>query len=303
MRWIRFRKVVLLFAAVLALSGCGSASASHTSVNATATPAPTHTPPSTVTPGSATASCATGGNGNAQYTPSNPVSGLLVSPLSVSGLSTSAFHIAAGTATKPLEVADRRSNPGTDPIVINPDLHAEDGYLFIICNPSSAAMTLQSVSARIASFSPYSGPLAAWNPCVDGTYAASQQTALDGGCGGGFFADVLLQANFPTSAGVGATASGTQVSSTVANKSLPLSLAPGKWYQVVIGVMPPTAAGTYSFSLGLAVGSAAPAYFATSAPALFAPVTQEWSGKNCEAAAMQTQIPASSQSYYICPPA
>ncbi len=87
------------------------------------------------------------------------------------------------------------------------------------------------------------------------------------------------------------------------NKPLPLSLAPGKWYQVVIGVTPPTAAGTYTFSLGLAVGSAAPVYFATGAPALFAPVTQEWNGKNCEAAAMKAQIATSSQSYYICPPA
>ncbi|HEX8981814.1 MAG TPA: hypothetical protein VF792_03510 [Ktedonobacterales bacterium] len=302
MRWIHSRKVVLLSAAVLALSGCGSASASHASIKVTATPVPTYYAPApTATP---TASCASGGNGNAQYTPSNPVGGLLVSPLSDSGLQTSAFHITAGTATKPLEVPDRHSNPGTDPTLINPGLSAEDGYLFIICNPSSAAITLQSISARIASFSPYSGPLAAWNPCADGTYYAPQQTALDGGCGGGFFADVLLQANFPASAGVGATASGTQVSSTLEYKPLPLSLAPGKWYQVVIGVTPPTTAGTYTFSLGLTVGaSSAPAYFATGAPALFAPVTQEWNGRNCTAATMKAQIPTSSQSYYICPPA
>ncbi len=209
MRWIHSWKVVSLLAAVLALNACGSASASHASIKATATPVPTYYAPAPT----ATASCASGGNGNAQYTPSNPVGGLLVSPLSNSGLQTSVYHITAGTATKPLEVADRRSNPGTDPILINPGLSAEDGYLFIICNPSSAAITLQSISARIASFSPYSGPLAAWNPCADGTYYAPQQTALDGGCGGGFFADVLLQANFPTSAGVGATASGTQVNS------------------------------------------------------------------------------------------
>lgn len=65
----------------------------------------------------------------------------------------------------------------------------------------------------------------------------------------------------------------------------------------------PTASGLYTFSLGLSVNSEAPVFFSTTKPVLLATITQEWNGQNCTTDAMMAQIPASSQSYYICPPA
>ncbi len=321
MRWVHFRNFVVPLAVVLALalSACGSLHASQTLTTADSiTPTATMGSPvvsapllPTIAAGAVPAACAAGAAGmSPQWQPLMQLGDLLVSQATASGLGGPSYRIPAGTPSKPLELAGPMANPGAHSPDINPQLQGVAGYVTEICNPSAHAVTVQSVWARVASFSAFSGPLAAWNPCMDGSYYAAQQHQFGGGCGGGLSANETMQASFPASAGVGATVLASQLSSAPTGPGqpspfpqFPLSLAAGQSILVVTGVTPPTAAGTYTFSLGLAVGDAAPVYFATSAPVLFAPVTQAWNGKNCMTPAMQTQIPTSSQSYYICPPA
>lgn len=321
MRWTHFRKVITPLAVVLALtlSACGSAHASQTLTTAnsgasaaTATSSTVSlTSLPTIAAGAVPAACAAGAAGmSPQWQPVVQLGDLLVSQATASGLSGPSYRIPAGTPSKPLELAGPMANPGPDQTPVNPHLQREAGYVTEICNPSTHAVAVQSVWARITSFTAFSGPLAAWNPCTDGSYYAAQQNQFGGGCGGGLAANETMQASFPANAGVGATVKASQVSSYPTGPGqpspfpqFPLSLAAGQSILVATGVTQPTAAGTYTFSLGLAVGDAAPVYFTTSAPALFAPVTQEWNGKNCTTAAMLAQIPTSSQSYYICPPA
>jgi hypothetical protein len=237
--------------------------------------------------------------------------GDLLVTTAASGLSYPSAEIAPGTAAKPMQVTSQQmSQLGAGYPPVAPNLQGSGGYNFLICNPSAQAVTVQSVSARVASFTPFSGALAAWNLCRDGFYDAQAKRAGSGGCGGGIAANEVVQATFASDAGVGATVTATQVSSNATDPSqpnpfpaLPMSLASGQSIMVVTSMTPPTASGLYTFSLGLSVNSDAPVFFSTTTPVLLAPITQEWSGQNCTTDAMMAQIPASSQSYYICPPA
>jgi len=228
------------------------------------------------------------------------------------GLSYPSYQIPQGTPANPLRLTGPMANPDAGAPTVNPSLKGVGGFTFVICNASASHTdTVQSVSARIASFTPYSGALSAWNPCNDGSYDAQAQSVFDGGCGGGVSVNETLQASFPGNAVAGATAQVTQVSTSITGPGqpdpfppLPLALAPGQSILVSVGVTPPAASGTYTFAFGLAVNTAAPAYFSISAPVLLAPVTREWSGQNCATAAMKALIPAATQStFYICPPA
>ncbi len=303
----------------LALSACGSTHASQTLTAAdTVTPTATTGEPSvsiplqpTIAAGAVPANCAAGAVGSSPDAQARIQLGdLLVSPAGASGLSSPSYQIPAGTPSKPLELPNPMTIPSSGSPNVNPQLQGAAGYVTEICNASTYTVTVQSVWARVASFTAYSGALAAWNPCMGGSYYAAQQNQMGGGCGGGLSANETMQAEFPASAGVGATVKASQMSSDPTGPGqpspfpqFPISLAAGQSIVVATGVTPPTAAGTYTFSLGLAVGDAAPAYFTTTPPALFAPVTQEWNGANCATPAMKAQIPAGSQSYYICPPA
>jgi hypothetical protein len=170
---------------------------------------------------------------------------------------------------------------------------------------------VRPISVRLASFTPHTGSLVAWSLCNDGTYEAQAQMASTGGCGGGYSVNEYLHATFAADAAVGATVTASQSSTSPTGPNdpnpfpgLPLSLAPGHSVSVAVVVTVPTAPGTYTFAFGLATGTAAPVYFSTSSPTLFAPITTHWSGQNCTTMAMRAQIPAATQpTYYICPPA
>ena len=188
----------------------------------------------------------------------------------------------------------------------NPDIK-DDGYGFFVCNNSaSRSHIVRSVAVRIASFTPYTGQLNAWQPC-DGAYSTVNGTR-GGGCGGGAIFDEYVHATLPASGGVGASATGVVTSTGNDNSTgpnfppLPLSLAPGKRVSIVFGLTIPTAPGTYAFTLSLRVDGVAATKFWTSTPALFAPVAHQWNGQACEVAGMKAQIPSTGpETFYICP--
>jgi hypothetical protein len=98
----------------------------------------------------------------------------------------------------------------------------------------------------------------------------------------------------PGTATFGATAvAGVTVAiSNPTRTPLPSSVKPGDGYGLNLDIVPPTAPGTYTFALGIALDSAAPACVPLPHPVvLFAPVTHCWTGQACEAPAMLSEIP------------
>lgn len=316
------RKLIALVSVSLALllSACGSTTATTSTPTATRATNAAFTPTSvgstatqpSAPPSSTSANCAQNTSGSGSSAQAYIKLGdLLVSKATVSSMSGASDEIPQGTAAKPLQLQGAQLNT-TGSSWVNPRLIGSGGFIFSVCNASaSATHTLNAVTVGIATFMPLSGPLAAWNLCQDGSYDAQAQAARTYGCGGGASVNETLQATFPASAGVGATATAKQVGTDVTGPGqpnpfppLPLVMKPGEGVLVAVGVTQPTAPGSYVFALGLRIDGRPATVFANSAPLLFAPVTQEWNGQNCEAAAMKSQIPAASQpTYYICPPA
>ncbi len=65
---------------------------------------------------------------------------------------------------------------------VNPSL--APGYALQVCNQTSAAHTLTSLSVNIASFIPSSGPVTVWHICTDGPYdSATNQTTTAAAAG------------------------------------------------------------------------------------------------------------------------
>jgi hypothetical protein len=223
------------------------------------------------------------------------------------------WTIPPGTSNQPLKISQSATGSPAPGSVEVASHGTTDGYFaFMVCNASATqAHTLKSVSVRVASFAAYSGPLAVWGPCQDGTYDAQTQTASGGGCGGGFGTNEYLQATFPANAGVGDIVI-AQVSSTSPAgpndlnpfPKLPLTIAPGHSIGMAATLTVPTTPGSYTFAFGLAIDATSAAYFSTSASEIYAPITQHWSGQNCTTATMKAQIPAASApTQYVCPPA
>lgn len=300
-----------LLAALLAvaLAGCGGAGAASIGTGgaqATATPAPTAaaTPLPTV---NLPAACHNMNDG-----PYVQVGDLVASPVT-SAFVNNADQIPQGAPNQPLKISTNGQIPNINPSA-SPIGSSGKGYMiFSICNSStSQTVSLQSVQARVASFTPFSGALAGWNACNDGYYDANQQSASSGGCGGGYLANEYMQVTFPSGAGVGDSVAGKVISTGSAQPgdpnpypALPLSIAPGQVVSLAATVTVPTTPGTYTLAFGLGIGSASPVYFATTSPSLYAPITQEWSGQNCTTSTMKSQIPepAPQGTLYICPPA
>lgn len=299
----------------LALSACGGASTTGPTGGAavtapTATATATAAATATAQPTSNTTGMPAGCSDMA--TASTTRIGDLVFSKETKALDYPDWTIPPGTPTQPFRITQSATgSPAPGSVEVGSG--ATDGYFtFMVCNASTTrAHMLQSVSVRVASFTPYSGPLLAWSPCGDGSFDAQTRTARSGGCGGGFAANEYLQANFSASAGVGAIVT-AQVSSTSPAgpgdpnpyPSLPLSLAPGHMVSMGATLTVPTTPGSYAFAFGLAVDSTSAAYFSTSSSELYAPITQHWTGQNCTTTAMQSQIPAASQpTQYVCPPA
>ena len=190
-------------------------------------------------------------------------------------------------------------------VQVNPQLTSPGGgYVLTICNTSGQTRRIDGETVTIASVTPFSGPLKTWVFCSS-QYIAEQHTVVSGGCGGSDFANDFMRATFPSGAGAGATASAKMysVDTTVppAIGPLPVSLPPDQMMSIEVGLTGPVGPATYVFSFALAVDGAAPKTVATSQPTLLAPATQQWTGENCQTAAMQAKMPATGQ--FVCPPA
>ena len=234
------------------------------------------------------------------------VGNLLVSQ-AVEGISYASHQIPQNAGDKPILSDSTLSKPP-----VYPTLKGQIGYHFVICNASASQTTmLQSVSVRIASFTPYTGALSAWNPCHESMYDAFTKATVPGNCDGAAPINEELQASFPSGASVGATVTATQVTAQPVTQNdpnpyppLPLSLTPGQSSLMLVDIVTPTTPGTYTFALGLSVDANPSGYFSITEPLLLAPVAHDWNGQNCLTPAMQAQIPAATQdTYYICPPA
>lgn len=179
---------------------------------------------------------------------------------------------------------------------VNPDLSV--GYALVICNTSATtAHTIQRVSARLASFRPFSGTANTFHLCGTSVFSPPDQLT-HGDCGG------AQPTNLFTLSFAAATP-GTPGTLTPDSAALPIALPPG--VAVSVGIVPVglTAPGYYAFALNLTLDTqptgdlTGSTYLQTSSSA-----TVQWNGANCEQPAMRQQIPATPTTpptYYICP--
>lgn len=182
---------------------------------------------------------------------------------------------------------------------VNPSLAT--GYALQVCNQTSAAHTVTSLSVTIASFTPSSDPVTVWHLCQDGPYnAATKQTT--GGCGGAAGEVDWLAATLSNNR-TGATApAAANAQGHSANP--PFAIGPNKSVVFLIAVKGLTNQGTYALSFGVSIDGAAPATMVPSDGSfLIAPSATVWTGTACQTPAMLAHILATSQdTYYVCPP-
>lgn len=217
-----------------------------------------------------------------------------------------------GTPLRPLQIQYGQSTSGVamsvDPPT-NPDMREHfGGYGFTICNLSSnQSHVVQAVSVQIASEVADASPLNEWGWC-DSPFDGQSRQGGEGGCGGAYFAGEYLHATFALSAGSGASVPAAQVKSGNDDPAgdgypfgpLPVTLKPGVALPINVGMTPPTALATYTFTFQITVDGGTTT--ASAPPTLLGPVAHEWGGSACMSSSMESQIPqASSPTYYLCP--
>ena len=303
--------------AALLIAGCGASSVGASSPSiASTTPAPTATNAPTPVPTADLATlsgpCAPDGGSGSATIPRYQLGDLVITAAR-SSVASDALQLPDGTPLQPLQLPSQNLTaefPDSPPV--NPQLKENpDGYQFLVCNIApTQSHVLGGVSVRIASFTPYSGQLNVWHFC-DGTFLVPQGVH-SGDCGSPFpYYEEYLHATFTADAAAGAAVVAVQTGTGMKRTPgatlaapLPVTLAPGKSLSFDIGLTPPTASGLYAFTFGLAIDEQPPAFFSTAQPVLLAPVTHKWTGKACEAPAMQAQIPqtvTNPPTMYICP--
>jgi len=306
----RTRRVLALALSLAALTGvlltgCASLGPSQPGANATATHAATQapTPLATVTQAQVTQACGSNTYSTGANTPFYHVGDLYVS-VTLSGLSYPARKLPDGTPLQPLQLNDT-NDPGLSQQIpaqplVNPDM--QSGFIIVVCDAASTAHTIQRFTARIDSFTPFTGALNSWQPC-DGYYSMGAPTG--GGCGGAMIANEHLHAAFSVAAGAGATTPAAFVSAGADSNgnpypALPTALQPGQSMTLSAEMTPPTAAGSYLFAFSVTADGGTSAFVPTTDSVLLDAAARKWSGPAC--AAYTAQIPASSASY-ICPEA
>ncbi|HET9109346.1 MAG TPA: hypothetical protein VFN78_00845 [Ktedonobacterales bacterium] len=300
-RWVSALAALLLLATLAACAPAGAtpptSAASTATVAATATPnALPPLPTVQVAAGACVAQTPGIGSDPVAY---SPAGGLVVTQTSKLGnLAYPVVQIPSNQQAQPIpapQISFVDYAPSAVPVV-NPGLtEGGGGYVLFICNPSSQAHTLSAAQVSIAQIRPFTDQLGAWAPC-SGFYLPGSGVAEDG-CGGADFEDEYLHAPFAADAQVGATVTATQTSANsmdapgeVASGPLPVTLKPGQWMTIEVGVTRPSAPAYYTYAFALTVDGSETGVVAYSQRTLLAPVAHAWSGENCKAAAMQTQI-------------
>jgi hypothetical protein len=296
---------VVVVAALLGLllAGCGtSTAASSTTGLPTSTPTSSPTPLPTVDPTQVAQACHDPAPAPA---PAVLIGGLYVgAQASLSNLSYPKVQLPDGIPLKPLLVPASGPPPSNE-TPINPNLSERTGggYVLVACNGSTQSHQVQGVVVRIDRITSYTGQLNEWSFCA----APYTRSGLPNGagCGGGPAEDEYVHAAFAPTAPAGAVVTTTQTPGIPSNRygQLPWTLAPGETLLIGVGLVPPTAPGSYTFAFALIIDGAAPVFASVAPATLVAPVAHEWTGEACAAPAMQSQIPPATQppTYYLCP--
>jgi hypothetical protein len=286
---------------LLTLAGCGAGASASSANSPTVSPTPASplapTPLPTVDPTQLPQACH-------DIAPAVRAGGLFASAQARLGnVSYPHVHLPEGTPLKPLHV------PGVNPQLpsdapTNPDLRTlGGGYVVALCNGSAQPHTIHAVAVRLESVTPYTGQLNEWVFCA-APYTRSFRTG-GGGCGGGPGQDEYLQGAFAPTAPPGTVVATTQTPGIPSDRygKLPWTLPPGETILIDVGIVPPTAAGYYTFAFGLAIDGATPAFAVVAPATLLAPVAHEWTGEACLAPEMQSQIPPATNppTFYLCP--
>jgi len=179
------------------------------------------------------------------------------------------------------------------------------GYVVVLCNGSAQTHRIDGVAVQLDRVTPYAGQLNEWVFCA-APYTRSFPTG-GGGCGGGPGQDEYVHGAFAPTAPPGTVVETTQTPGISSDRygKLPWTLPPGETILIDVGIVPPTAAGYYTFAFGLAIDGAMPAFAAVAPATLLAPVAHEWTGDACRAPEMQSQIPPATNppTFYLCPAA
>ena len=209
-----FRCLSVLALAIL-LAGCGTNTTRLAGQAATPTPLPTATPRPTATPTPKAVPQATlGADGHPCYASSvfpaarGANAGDFIAFASLGNLASPGSQLPEGLPLKPYKVPSIGAG-ASNSLPVNPGIgKGASGYNLFLCNAStSASHTINSVTSRIASLTPYTGQLNE-HPACDGPYA--RPGISGGGCGGGDPIDMTLNAGFPAGAAQGSTATATQ---------------------------------------------------------------------------------------------
>jgi hypothetical protein len=227
----------------------------------------------------------------------------------MTGLSYPSVMLPDGTSlTKPYKLAS--TLPGTDfptSPVTNPAITFQaGGFIFGICNSSATTKhTLQALTVKITAVTAYGGQLNQWNGC-DGTIDSHHQLTASG-CGGAIALCMCFHAPFAPGAAAGAEVTTSQVDDSITSPGdhagkLPYAMGPGQAFFAYISMDKPSAAGQYSFIMGMQVDGHT-SYSLTSPNVLLAPIAHKWTAQACQnSASMLAQItPTTPESYYICP--
>ena len=295
---------------VLLLAGCSSSASTNSQPTATSTATATATSTATAVPTiapSVITACFGTNVTAAQVTRSGD---FLFTQLQVGGLSYPAVMLPDGTSTsKPYKVTSAGPSAYTTDFpnspITNPAMSERGGgFSFAVCNISAATThVLQSLSAKLTSFTAYTGSLSEWQACNGAMN--SHHNVTGGGCGGGIAGCNCFHAKFPNNSAVGTQEVMTQTDTMLNNPGdnlakLPFSLAPGKSVALFVGMDTPQPAGQYGFSFSLQFDGT-PVVSPNSPVVLLAPVAHEWGGLACQAPSFLAQItPTNPESYSIC---
>ena len=283
-----------LLVAGCATAGVGSAEPpTPTSFTVTATPAPTVTAaPDTASPTTIASTQRCGPAAGAFF-----IGDLAISRPEVLYAFNADYMLPDGLSTsQPLAVTTQNNGAFVQGSALESRAVVQPVEFFVdICNTStSTTHHLGDFGVRLTSRTPYAGQLNALNGCAL-LYARSG--GYGGECASGYSPDVEEQFQFAANA---------SVSATVTQKLSPgAQILPGQDVGIGFGVHPPASVATMTFQLGIGVDGQAISYPSalTTQPPINAPIARRWAGDYCTAAAMQSQIPATSpaNTYYVCP--
>jgi hypothetical protein len=301
-------KITMIVIGLLLLVGCGSTTSIATSSpTATKTAVPTATP--TIDPTKIAAIC---GEDFAKVGVMGRVGDLLVSTATSDFLSYPGIKLPDDIPQgKPYLVGKNISivkSPPAGETAANPNSYSM--FDISICNISATqAHEIDALGMKIAAFTPdTSSSINVMAGCT-GVFSSTARQGGGSGCGGARGPANIFHAEWPDTVSVGTEANQMkQVESQYETSSsgysnFPVTLSVGKKIDLVIGMIYPKQAGTFTFQFGVKSDKAAMVYAdGTIAPVFLANNVQVWSGDTCYNHPYIDQIPSTGpEQFYLCP--